>query len=77
MTDTEFKSSVVGKDYLKVEKEGKDQPDIDAFLDYISGVKEMKKEKKFPKMFYDREIEAAKEIIRKIQNKELCQNIKD
>lgn len=69
MTDTEFKNSVIAKDYIKFEQEGKDQPPIDAFLDYINGLKEMKKEKEFPVMWYNREIKAAKEILKKLLNK--------
>lgn len=59
-----FRETAMGQEYLKYKAEGKKQPSIDSFLDFINRMKELKENGEFPAYLYDMEIEAVMEILR-------------
>ena len=65
MTDHDLKMSKIGSDFLKYSK----HPDIDKFLDYRSALTDGKWLKKYmdvPQAFWDYEIMAVDEIIKRL-----------
>lgn len=67
MNQKEFSNTLIGQDYLKFESEGKCHPSIDELLDYMQDLIKDKGTDEFPVKWYEMEIEATKEIIKKLQ----------